>query len=70
MSTRQSIVTNISIVAVLFIGLLPLLAHRASIEEHEALLNRSIEIKLIQINNYAQSPSVNSANESDTQIRK
>jgi hypothetical protein len=70
MSARQNIVTHASIGIALLIGLVSLLAHRASIAEREALLNRSIEIKLIQINNGVQSPSVNSPGESDTLTRQ
>ena len=59
MSTRQKIVTHISIAAVFSIGLLAFAVHCTSITSH------SIELELIQINNPGQSPSVNSIGESD-----
>jgi hypothetical protein len=70
MSTRQKIVTHISIAAVLSIGLFAFSIHRASIANYVGLSSRSIELELIQINNHDQSPSVNSISESDTLTRK
>lgn len=70
MSTRQKIVTHVSIAAIFSIGLLASSLHRASITEYVSLPDRSIEMKLIQINNRDHSPSVNSMSESDALTRK
>ncbi|MGZ3254924.1 MAG: hypothetical protein ACXU7D_11525 [Burkholderiaceae bacterium] len=70
MSTRQKIVTRISIAAMLSIGLCAYLTHHDASTGYVALSNHAVEMKLIKIKVSHQAPSVNSISETDSQLNK